>query len=127
MHPEMWQKEMDKFVAQAMDGQNVQIMVGETKIEVQVASSEKSHKAGLALHDHLPYSGMLFLYQKDNTAPFTRKEMSFEIDIRFYDSAGELIAVNSSNETVAECEEPYRYVLETAPMLIDGRLEIIAF
>jgi len=128
MHPEVWEKEMNSFVARTMDGQNVQIMIGDRVLEVQVASSEESHKAGLSLHDSIPFSGMLFMYANDNTTPFTRKEMDFPIDIRFYDGMGELVAVSQHDagiSMIADCEDPYRYVLETAPMDLSGRLQLI--
>ena len=118
MHPQVWEKEMNVFMTKALDGQNIQISVGDEVLEVQVASSEESHKVGLSLHDHLPFSGMLFMYAKDNTAPFTRADMTFPIDIRFFDKEGSLIktCLYEETEIVAECHIPYRYVLETGSL-----------
>ncbi len=124
MHPEQWDKEMSKLIANAIDGQEIDISIGETRLEVVVASSTSSHKAGLSNHDSIPRQGMLFLYETDRTSPFTRQDMAFEIDIRFFDRNGDLVNLNKSGE-IADAGNAYRFVLETEPRDdLEGKLVI---
>lgn len=128
MHPDAWEKQMFEILTAAMDGSILDIEVGDTELKVVAAASQESHIAGLSQHEELPNDGMLFMYHEDHDSPFTRKDMNFDIDIRFFDKDGELVACNAYDPeftlTVAEPGGSYRYVLETSPRELSGRLAI---
>jgi uncharacterized membrane protein (UPF0127 family) len=127
MHPEVWEKGMDEFMSLALDSSRVNVRIGDNEFTCLVASSLVSRLTGLSEFESLPEDGMLFIYQNNNIAPFSRAEMNFDISIWFFDEDGDLVSTGWEAD-VAVSTLPYRYVLELAPdTQLQGKLEIIGF
>ncbi len=116
---EDWQQQMAALNHQAvsgMDGQIINISVGSTVLEVEVASTPASYRRGLGDRTELPADGMLFVYAEDHDARFSRDPMSFDIVIWFFDAEGRLFDFDRTS-SIIKAASPYRYVLETDPVL----------
>lgn len=125
MHPEVWEKEMAKYLSSALDNRKATIRVGDENLTCRIASSLATRTEGLSVYEELPDDGMLFIYPGDHNAPFSKADMDFDITIWFFDREGELISSGWEND-IAFCEQPYRYVLETrSDAELQGRLEIV--
>lgn len=124
MNDNAWESEMAQIVLSSYDQQQINITVGEVDLEVLVAASDETRKKGLSNYDTIPCDGMLFMYAFDNTDPFHRTLMRFDIAIRFYDDTGRLLHEDLANHA-AHCPVPYRYVLETdIDKMISGALTV---
>jgi uncharacterized membrane protein (UPF0127 family) len=86
-----------------------------TKMEVYLAMTLEQRTRGLSSLATLDLDGMLFYFDQQSYAPFTAEKMLMDIDIAWYNSAGELldkkfVPVGTSS---IYCKYPYSYVLET--------------
>lgn len=107
-----WERAMEELVLHALDQTTMNITVGDTSLNVEVASSHTTRIAGLANRDEMPGDGMLFIYDCDVDRAFHRTTMLFPITIRFYDAAGELVHTDEDS-VIVKPGVKYRYVLET--------------
>lgn len=114
MHPDAWEKQMDGLMTSALDGHFVRITIGDSEdLWVEAAATQASRQSGLAERSELPYDGMIFVYPADHNAPFTRAEMTFPIDIYFFDHEGTMVWADTGSGN-ARPESAYRFVVEVA-------------
>ncbi len=119
MNADKWLTHFTEQVNAGLDGETVSVFVGDTELECLIASTDETRTRGLSQHTELPSDGMIFIYDADHGAKFTRKDMAaLSVSIWFFNSDGELVG-NGWAGDVAEAREPYRYVIEAN---IDAKL-----
>ena len=127
-----WSKEMDQVVAAGnliarSNVFDVPFTNGE-HLECLIAISREERMRGLANIASLAVDGMLFVYQVPSYAPFSVKDMLFDLDIAFYDVQGILMkSTTASAGSLDPIYSPraYSYVLETpAGTLPQSNLQI---
>ena len=124
MNPSKWEDNFHQAVVANYDGEIINVSVGGHELECVVASKHTSRVRGLAEHTELPRDGMLFIYNGDHNATFSRAAMSFDISIWFFDAAGALVGQGWSGDHSVNPSVAYRYVLEThVDLLMDEGIE----
>lgn len=128
MHVDAWEKEMDGLMTSALDGHRIRITIGDSgDLWMEAAVTPESKEKGLAARSELPHDGMIFIYHKDHTAPFTLAEMKFPIQLYFFDRAGSLVHAAGSvdGNLIVHSPVPYRFVVEVSDTIIlDGDLAL---
>ncbi|MDB5225037.1 MAG: hypothetical protein JWO43_659 [Candidatus Adlerbacteria bacterium] len=73
------------------------ITVGSTTVEVEVATTEKEHEAGLSGRTGLKDgTGMLFVFEQEGMYIFWMKDMLFPIDMVWIDADGVVVSVTAN-------------------------------
>ena len=126
MNADKWLQHFNEQVVAAYDEQFAVVVLGEHRLECQVASTHESRVRGLSEHTEMPRDGMLFIYNEDHSALFHRKTMAFDISIWFFDAEGNLVGWGWDDQVSHAASAPYRYVLETHSDFVfnDFKLEI---
>ncbi|OGC94583.1 hypothetical protein A2389_01620 [Candidatus Adlerbacteria bacterium RIFOXYB1_FULL_48_10] len=99
------------------------ITIGETSIQVEVASNDEQREQGLSDRTSLKVDhGMLFIFDPARKVGFWMKDMNFSIDMIFADEEGSVVKIvsNASPESYTDrqppqtfpSDVPVRYVLE---------------
>ncbi|MCL4436545.1 MAG: DUF192 domain-containing protein [Thaumarchaeota archaeon] len=96
-----------------------QVDVNGKKIQVEIADTQDKRSLGLSLRDSLPKDhGMLFIFDDEGIYSFWMKNMEFNLDIIWINSAGTVVHVEKNLKPCLEIcpsyesEKPARYVLE---------------
>jgi hypothetical protein len=83
-----------------------------------VATTEEEKQQGLMHQKPLqPNEAALFVYKTPSTSAFWNKNVSFPIDIGFFDENKQLIDIKQLKENQIQpikCKSPYVYALETS-------------
>lgn len=99
-----------------------EIIIGQTKFEVEVADTPSSQAKGLSGHRPLlENTGMLFIFSQLTMPGFWMKDMNFPLDIVWI-SGGKVVDIL---ENLAPDDSPNRKVYYPKQM-IDGVLEVAA-
>lgn len=126
MHPDIWENEMSNLLSGSLDGSTVKVVIGESSLTCIAALSIRSRQIGLSGSSEIPADGMIFICPTDESFPFTRANMSYDIDIWFFDNAGVPVKGNWSGD-LAQPEAEYRYVIESRPNnLLKGNMTSIS-
>ena len=99
--------------------------LGDCEMIVEVAASVYEKSVGLKWAKELRHDGMLFPYNTDMIASFTMSEVFVDLDIFWFNSARELIAVTENAEALSghiTPPVPYRYVLEVPAGSVDAKI-----
>lgn len=128
MNADKWEKHFFQKVVAEYDGQIMEVMVGEQKLDLVVASTHESRVRGLSQHTEMPHDGMLFIYDSDHNAMFTAEAMNgLDVSIWFFDADGADAGSGWDLQSdTAKADGPYRYVVETySTMALAGRLKMV--
>jgi uncharacterized membrane protein (UPF0127 family) len=109
---------------------DIQFTSGHSR-EVYVAHTPEQRQRGLSEVAHLDLDGMLFLYPEPSWAPFTVANMVMDIDITWFNAAGQRIQTlqaTAGDPNPLVCKWTYTYVLETpVGTTPDGHLQAVTF
>lgn len=84
-------------------------------LEVYVALTPHEKRRGLANLESIDTDGMLFCYDAPTYSPFTMKDMKFDLDIAWFDSAGRLVGNQTwtaGSKLPVVCHRSFSYALE---------------
>lgn len=95
----------------------IETSLGTMDYRVEVADSALSRVQGLMNREPLPHNtGMLFLYSRETTVSFWMKDVSFPLDIIFFNKAGSVVKIHKNalpyDLTPIQSEVPIIAVLE---------------
>ena len=80
------------------------IMVGDKKLEVQIADTEPRHVRGLMFQNELPFDqGMLFVFDEPGPKSMWMLNMQFPLDIIWFDEDGNVVSISKD---VPPCMTP---------------------
>lgn len=97
------------------------IRVGNKKIHVEVALSQRQHERGLMFRESLPVDeGMIFIFDISRTLQFWMKNTYIDLDIGYFDQDRKLIdifqmkasSVMTQSPDVYPSSQPAQYALE---------------
>jgi len=115
------------FPAMPTDGYLPVIHIGETPLRVHTADTPEKQQRGLSIFDRLaPATGMLFVFDHDDTYGIWMKDMKFAIDIIWVDAEGRIVDMEQhvAPETYPEVFSPHtpaRYVIEVQSGFVEER------
>lgn len=101
--------------------------IGGVPVRVYIADTPEEQQKGLSVFNRLPPgTGMLFVFDQDDTYGIWMKDMKFAIDIIWIDAEGRIIdivqhATPESFPQVFTPRAPARYVLETRSGFVEER------
>jgi uncharacterized membrane protein (UPF0127 family) len=89
------------------------------RLDVEVALTAREQARGLAFRPTVsPGTGMLFLFARDTTRPFTVAQMRAPIDLAWLDASGVVLGtaahLRPGDPRAVQPPGPYRFVIETA-------------
>jgi len=93
------------------------VTIGETKIQVEVTSTDAQRQQGLSDRTSLKAGhGMLFIFDPAQPVGFWMKDMHFSIDIIFADDEGSIVKIvsNASPESYSNQQPPQRFFSDVA-------------
>lgn len=95
----------------------VEMMMGGTKVSLEVADDEDTRRRGLMFRDSLaPNSGMLFVFSQEAIYPFWMKNTKIPLSIAFINSRGEIVGIRQmqpfDTTTMHMPFRPFRYAIE---------------
>lgn len=95
----------------------VEMMIGGTKVTLEVADDPDSRRQGLMFRDSLlPDQGMLFVFSYEAIYPFWMKNTRIPLSIAFINSAGEIVGISQmrpfDTTTMHMPFRPFQYAIE---------------
>lgn len=106
------------FSKEINNKETAEIQVGENSMVVWIAQTTKERKSGLSGTESLgDVDGMLFLFPREERYRFWMRDMSFPIDIIYFNAEKEVVEIMSeiSPQTYPlkfTAQKPVKYVLE---------------
>lgn len=89
-------KNIQNFFHERILSNKRSIVISGTTLLVEVADTKEKREKGLSGHSPLlPHSGMIFIFEKPNLYGFWMKDMTFDIDIIWFNEYGEVIYILS--------------------------------
>jgi len=101
------------------------VLIGEIKIDIEIADTPKLRAQGLSGKESLAEdTGMLFVFEEEGVYPFWMKGMNFPIDIIWIDENYQIVDItkNAAPESYPQTfspKKPIKYVLEIGAGLTD--------
>lgn len=85
-------------------------------LEVYIAMTKEERAIGLSTVPYLDVDGMLFYYENASYVPFTMIDMGFDLDIAWFDAAGNVLKSGTfpaGHTDPIFCPYAFSYVIET--------------
>lgn len=97
----------------------LKLTIHDTPYTVALAETNAQREHGLSDTEHLPYDGMLFVFDTPKKYSFWMKDMQYPLDFLWLDSEKKIVSVNEgvSPDTYPEMitpSQPVLYVLEVS-------------
>jgi len=95
----------------------VEMMMGETRVTLEVADDSDTRRQGLMFRDSLlPDHGMLFVFPYEGIYPFWMKNTKIPLSIAFINSADEIVGISQmqpfDTTTMHMPFRPFQYAIE---------------